>query len=59
MSTTCYNFFDYEKGKKQDGPICFFNISQMLGHSDTRMLFDAYAPYVANASGINAVHFLR
>ncbi|MFC1518927.1 hypothetical protein ACFL6Z_04325, partial [Pseudomonadota bacterium] len=25
-------------------------ISQMLGHSDTRLLFDVYAPYVANAS---------
>ena len=26
------------------------NNSQMLGHSDTRLLFDVYAPYVANAS---------
>lgn len=25
-------------------------ISHMLGHSDTRLLFDVYAPYVANAS---------
>ncbi|OED84308.1 site-specific integrase [Vibrio breoganii] len=25
-------------------------ISQMLGHSDTRLLFEVYAPYVANAS---------
>ncbi|MCL1040931.1 site-specific integrase [Shewanella marisflavi] len=25
-------------------------ISQLLGHSDTRLLFDVYAPYVANAS---------
>lgn len=25
-------------------------ISQMLGHSDSRLLFDVYAPYVANAS---------
>ncbi|MCL1139568.1 Arm DNA-binding domain-containing protein [Shewanella pneumatophori] len=25
-------------------------VSQMLGHSDTRLLFDVYAPYVANAS---------
>ncbi|WP_283628157.1 Arm DNA-binding domain-containing protein [Shewanella baltica] len=25
-------------------------ISQMLGHSDTRLLFDVYAPYIANAS---------
>jgi len=25
-------------------------ISQMLGHSDTRLLFDVYAPYVANAA---------
>ncbi|MBD1577397.1 site-specific integrase [Vibrio sp. S11_S32] len=25
-------------------------ISQMLGHSDTRLLFQVYAPYVANAS---------
>ncbi|MGL4475174.1 MAG: tyrosine-type recombinase/integrase [Shewanella sp.] len=25
-------------------------VSQMLGHSDTRLLFEVYAPYVANAS---------
>ncbi|MFA0468570.1 integrase, partial [Vibrio breoganii] len=25
-------------------------ISQMLGQSDTRLLFEVYAPYVANAS---------
>jgi integrase len=25
-------------------------ISQLLGHSDTRLLFDVYAPYVVNAS---------
>lgn len=25
-------------------------VSQMLGHSDTRLLFEIYAPYVANAS---------
>ncbi|MCL1106480.1 hypothetical protein [Shewanella algicola] len=25
-------------------------ISQRLGHSDTRLLFDVYAPYVVNAS---------
>lgn len=25
-------------------------ISHMLGHSDTRLLFEVYAPYVANAS---------
>ncbi|WP_028117863.1 site-specific integrase [Ferrimonas senticii] len=26
-------------------------ISQMLGHSSTKLLFDVYAPYVANATG--------
>ena len=32
-------------------------ISQMLGHSDTRLLFEVYAPYVANASGIDGSAF--
>ncbi|MPW36254.1 tyrosine-type recombinase/integrase [Vibrio sp. B1Z05] len=32
-------------------------ISQMLGHSDTRLLFDVYAPYVANASQRDGASF--
>ncbi|WP_418357271.1 hypothetical protein ACNH6B_13690 [Shewanella basaltis] len=32
-------------------------ISQMLGHSDTRLLFDVYAPYVANASRLDGSAF--
>lgn len=32
-------------------------ISQMLGHSNTRLLFDVYAPYVANASRIDGKAF--
>lgn len=32
-------------------------ISHMLGHSDTQLLFDVYAPYVANASRIDGQAF--
>jgi integrase len=32
-------------------------ISQMLGHSDTRLLFEVYAPYVANASRLDGSAF--
>ncbi|MGL4717464.1 MAG: site-specific integrase, partial [Aeromonas sp.] len=32
-------------------------ISQMLGHSDTKLLFEVYAPYVANASRIDGSAF--
>ena len=32
-------------------------ISQMLGHSDTRLLFDVYAPDVANASRLDGSAF--
>ncbi|WP_367971146.1 site-specific integrase [Vibrio scophthalmi] len=32
-------------------------ISHMLGHSDTRLLFDTYAPYVANASRTDGSNF--
>ncbi|RJY02118.1 site-specific integrase [Parashewanella spongiae] len=32
-------------------------VSQMLGHSDTRLLFEIYAPYVANASRIDGSAF--
>ncbi|WP_413111955.1 tyrosine-type recombinase/integrase [Thaumasiovibrio sp. DFM-14] len=32
-------------------------ISHMLGHSDTKLLFDVYAPYVANASRQDGIAF--
>jgi integrase len=32
-------------------------ISHMLGHSDTRLLFEVYAPYVANASRLDGSAF--
>ncbi|QYJ79936.1 tyrosine-type recombinase/integrase [Shewanella acanthi] len=32
-------------------------ISQMLGHSDTKLLFNVYAPYVANASRLDGLAF--
>lgn len=32
-------------------------ISQMLGHSDTKLLFEVYAPYVANATGVDGAAF--
>lgn len=32
-------------------------VSRMLGHSNTRLLFDVYAPYVANASRTNGNAF--
>lgn len=32
-------------------------VSQMLGHSNARLLFDVYAPYVANASGLDGNAF--
>ncbi len=32
-------------------------VSQMLGHSDTKLLFEIYAPYVANASRTDGTAF--
>ncbi|WP_242695323.1 DUF3596 domain-containing protein [Shewanella sp. 4t3-1-2LB] len=34
-------------------------ISQMLGHSDTKLLFNVYAPYVANASRQDGLAFSK
>lgn len=34
-------------------------ISRMLGHSNTKMLFDIYAPYVVNATGTDGSAFTR
>lgn len=34
-------------------------ISRMLGHSNTKMLFDIYAPYVVNATGRDGSAFSR